>query len=120
MRREPPPSPPVPSVHNPPATADAVPPVDPPGVCSGPHGLRVAPWRLVRVRFTPPNSLDVVRPGSTAPAARTRVTNVESYGATRSFRGTDASVKGQPSTRSSSFTAIATPPNGRDTSERAA
>ena len=112
MRSEPPPSPPVPTVTRPPATAAEPPPVDPPGVRVRSHGLRVTPLRFVRVRLTPPNSLDVVRPTSTAPASRSRRTSAESCVATSSFSGTLACVYGQPSTESSSFTPTGTPPNG--------
>ncbi len=84
MRIEPPPSPPVPSVTRPAATAAAEPPDEPPGVCAMSHGLSVAPFSFVYVRLTPPNSLDVVRPTSTAPAARRRCTIVASWVATRS------------------------------------
>ena len=60
MRIEPPPSPPVAMETKPPATAAALPPDDPPGVRPCCHGLCVAPCNNVRVRFTPPNSLEVV------------------------------------------------------------
>ena len=43
IRIEPPPSPPMPTGTIPAATATAVPPLEPPGVCSGFHGLRVIP-----------------------------------------------------------------------------
>src|SRR5680860_721883 len=43
MRIEPPPSPPVASGTSPPATADALPADDPPGVRAGFHGLPVTP-----------------------------------------------------------------------------
>ena len=77
---------------SPPATAAAEPPDDPPGVRSGFHGLRVVPCSLVEVQLTPPNSDAVVWPASTAPAARSRVTWVESSEAIRSAKTRDASV----------------------------
>src|SRR5215211_8256546 len=70
MRVEPPPSLAVASGTAPAATAAADPPDDPPGVRLGSQGLRVTPWRFVRVQLIPPNSLAVVRPTRTAPAAR--------------------------------------------------
>ena len=51
----------------PPATAAALPPDEPPGVRPCCHGLCVVPCRTVRVTLTPPNSLAVVCPASTAP-----------------------------------------------------
>ncbi len=63
MRMDPPPSDPVAMGSSPPATAAAVPPDEPPGVCSSPQGLRVVPCRRVCVQFTPPNSLAVVCAG---------------------------------------------------------
>src|SRR5207248_3014125 len=76
--------------------------------------------RFVRVRLTPPNSLDVVRPTSTAPASRTRRTSAESCVATSSCSGTLACVYGHPATESSSFTPTGTPPKGASRSARAA
>ncbi|CAB4570977.1 unannotated protein [freshwater metagenome] len=69
IRMDPPPSPAVANVTRPPATAAALPPEEPPGVRPCRHGLCVAPFSTVRVTFTPPNSLAVVRPASTAPAS---------------------------------------------------
>ena len=78
MRIEPPPSLPVQIGIIPDATAAAEPPDEPPGVRSGFHGLRVVPCRYVRVQFIEPNSGDVVRPTSTAPAAFSRAGSVSS------------------------------------------
>ena len=89
---EPPPSPPLAMGSRPPATAAADPPDDPPGVRSGFHGLRVVPWSLVEVQLTPPNSEAVVWAARTAPAARSRVTWVESWSAIRSLKTSEASV----------------------------
>ncbi|CAB4900347.1 unannotated protein [freshwater metagenome] len=117
IRMEPPPSPPVARVISPPDTAAAVPPLEPPGVCSVFHGLRVAPCSTVRVRLTPPNSLLVVCPASTAPPMRLmRSTITEVWVETTSAKTTHASVAGQPVTASSSLTPIGTPPKGNDTS----
>ena len=71
MRIEPPPSPPVAIGSRPPATTAAEPPDDPPGVRPCCHGLWVAPCSTVRVRLTPPNSLDVVCAARTAPPSST-------------------------------------------------
>jgi hypothetical protein len=121
MRIDPPPSPPVAMVSSPPATAAAEPPLEPPGVRAGFHGLRVTPWSTVRVTLTPPNSLAVVCPASTAPPwSRIRCTMTDVCVATLSLKTTHASVSGQPATSSSSFTPIGTPPNGSDTSARRA
>ena len=117
---DPPPSPPLAMGSRPPATAAADPPEDPPGVRSGFHGLPVIPWSLVAVQLIPPNSEAVVWPARTAPAARSLVTWVESYSATRSLNTSEASVEGHPSTVSSSFTPMGTPPKGRETSADAA
>ncbi len=85
------------------------------------HGLCVVPCSLVRLRLTPPNSLAVVWPASTAPPRATiRCTIVAVWVATRSRNGTDASVSGHPSTWVSSFTPMGTPPNGKVTSAAAA
>ena len=67
--------------------------------------------------LTPPNSLAVVCPASTAPPAPLiRSTIVEVTSLTSSRSGTEAWVYGQPATWSSSFTPIGTPPNGLLTS----
>src|SRR6516165_12813739 len=119
-RIEPPPSLPVAMGRRPPATAAAVPPEDPPGVRSGFQGFRVVPCSTVDVQLMPPNSGAVVCAARIAPVARRRVTDVSSCTATRSLKITDASVYGQPSTFSSSFTPKGTPPKGRPTSAEAA
>ena len=120
MRIEPPPSPPLAMGSRPPATAAAEPPEEPPGVRSGSHGLRVVPCSRVLVKLMPPNSEAVVWPASTAPAARSRATWVESWSATRSAKTRDASVYGQPATVSSSLIPRGTPPKGSETSAAAA
>ena len=109
---DPPPSLPVAMGRRPPATAAAVPPDDPPGVRSGFHGLRVVPCNSVEVQLIPPNSLAVVCAASTAPAVRRRDSEVSSWSETRSLKSIEASVYGQPSTRSSSLTPQGTPPKG--------
>ncbi len=120
MRMDPPPSPPEAMGTSPPATTAADPPEEPPGVRSRFHGLRVVPCSLVWVRLMPPNSLDVVWPTSTAPAPTRRRTWVELWCATRSAKTSEASVKGHPSTGSSSLMPTGSPPKGSDTSAAAA
>src|SRR5437867_10743729 len=78
MRVEPPPSLAVANGTTPAATAAADPPLDPPGVRSGFHGLRVVPHALLRVYWMLPNSGAAVFPTGTAPAARSRATWMES------------------------------------------
>ncbi len=112
MRIDPPPSLPVQIGIMPAETAAAEPPDEPPGVRSGFQGLRVVPWRYVRVQFTEPNSGDVVSPTNTAPAARSRATSVQSRSATSCSNTRDACVFGQPRTCASSLTPIGTPAHG--------
>src|ERR1700726_85253 len=81
IRIEPPPSPPVAIGTMPPATADPDPPLDPPGVPAGPHGLRVTPQAGLAVKHTDPNSGTAVLPTGTAPAARSRATSTASASA---------------------------------------
>jgi len=71
MRMEPPPSLAWATGNIPEATAAAAPPLDPPGVWSTSHGLRVAPYRLFSVTVTEPNSGVLVLPVRMKPA-RTR------------------------------------------------
>ena len=74
MRIEPPPSLPCASGSIPAATAAAEPPLDPPGVRSRSHGLRVGPvWRGSVVGRIP-NSGRFVTPTITNPASRSRRT----------------------------------------------
>ncbi len=74
----PPPSEALANATMPAATAAAAPPLDPPGVRSSAHGLRVAPqatgWVVGRV----PSSGLLVRPAITRPAALNRATSVVS------------------------------------------
>src|SRR5207248_3292813 len=81
MRVEPPPSDAVQNGTTPAATAAADPPLDPPGVRVGSHGLRVVPHALVWVKQTVPNSGAAVLPTGTPPAARMRATCTESAAA---------------------------------------
>ena len=77
---------------NPPATAAAVPPEEPPGVRDGSQGFRVVPCSSVEVQLMPPNSLAVVWAARTAPEGRNRVMDVWSYPDIRSLKIIEASV----------------------------
>src|SRR6516164_10639687 len=81
IRIDPPPSPPVAIGTIPPATAAADPPLDPPGVTVGSHGLRVTPHAGLAVKHTEPNSGTAVLPTGTAPAPRRRATSTASAAA---------------------------------------
>src|SRR5262245_64337676 len=78
MRVDPPPSLAVATGTRPAATAAADPPLDPPGVRSVFHGLRVTPHAFVLVKLRVPNSGAAVLPTGMAPAARRRATCGES------------------------------------------
>ena len=78
MRVDPPPSLAVQNGTIPAATAAADPPLEPPGVRIGSHGLRVVPHAFVCVKQVIPNSGAAVLPTGTAPAARRRATCTES------------------------------------------
>src|ERR1700737_2686643 len=78
IRVDPPPSLAVAMGTRPAATAAAEPPLDPPGVRSRFHGLRVTPSARDAVNATAPNSGAAVLPTGTAPAARRRATWGES------------------------------------------
>ena len=64
------------------ATAAADPPLEPPGVRSGAHGLRVGPNAEFSVDDPIANSSQLVLPTMTAPAAMSRSTAVALYGGT--------------------------------------
>ena len=64
------------------ATAAADPPLDPPGVRSSAHGLRVGPNAEFSVDDPIANSSQLVLPTMTAPAATSRSTAVALYGGT--------------------------------------
>src|SRR5690606_34295699 len=77
---EPPPSVPIDQAPRPSRTAAADPPLDPPAVSAGSHGLPVAPHAGESVTPFQPNSGVVVLPSSTAPASRSRATAGASSG----------------------------------------
>src|SRR6185295_935735 len=74
MRIEPPASVPIARGQKPAANAAPAPPLDPPGVLSRSHGLRVTPVSGESVVPFQPNSGVVVLPMSTAPCSRSRAT----------------------------------------------
>ena len=82
IRIEPPPSEPWASGASPAATAAAAPPLEPPGVRSGSHGLRQIPFRTDSVTAVVPNSGVFVFPSTTKPASRTRRTSSTSRSGT--------------------------------------
>ena len=120
MRVEPPPSEAVANGTMPAATAAAEPPLDPPGVRDGFHGLRVTPHAGVAVMQVEPNSGAAVLPIGTAPAARSRATCTESSSiGGRSLYSSDPCDVGRPAQSSRSFTPKGTPAIGPGSSPRA-
>lgn len=105
------PSEPIAAVTRPAATAAALPPDDPPGVCRRDHGLRVYPNPGPLVNGHWPSSQVLVLPTITAPAALRRRTTSESWVAGGTWPSVPKAV-GTPATSTSSFTAIGTPSNG--------
>src|SRR5450432_1087607 len=95
MRIEPPPSPPSAIGPIPQATATTAPPLDPPGVLVGSHGLRVMPVSGESVTPVQPNSDVVVLPKKTTPASRSRATGGPSW-STGSGEVVREPRKGQP------------------------
>ena len=82
IRSEPPPSEPCASGIVPAATAAAAPPDEPPGVCSGLHGLRQAPFSADSVTAVVPNSGVFDFPSTTKPASLIRRTTALSFAGT--------------------------------------
>jgi len=74
IRMEPPPSVPIASGPSPAATAALAPPLEPPGVRSRFHGLRVMPNSRLWVAPIQPKAGVLVLPSWMAPAARSRST----------------------------------------------
>src|SRR5690349_10668058 len=91
-RMEPPVSDPSATGEKPAATATAEPPLDPPDMCSGFHGLRDGPNAEFSVDDPIANSSQFVLPITTAPAAPRRVMTVASNGATNVLSIFDAAV----------------------------
>ena len=112
MRIEPAPSDAVAAAHRPAATAAALPPLEPPGLRSVFHGLRVIPKAGPSVSPMIASSGQLVLPMTTAPAARSRRTSSLSCDAGVKFAAVPQVVT-SPVTSSTSFTAIGTPSSGR-------
>ena len=110
IRIDPPPSVPTDSGPRPEATAAALPPLDPPAVRAGSHGLRVTPVSGLSVTPFQPNSGVVVLPSSTARCSRSRATAgaSASHGPAASIVREPRSV-GQPLVSRRSLTETGTP-----------
>ena len=113
MRTEPPPS--VPTDHGPMPrpTAAALPPLDPPDVLVGSHGLPVTPCRGESVTPFHEYSGVVVFPSMTAPVSRSRATHgaSSSHGPAASIRELPRRV-GQPRVHRASLIDVGTPSPG--------
>ncbi len=105
------PSEPMAAATSPAATAAALPPDEPPGVCLRDQGLRVCPNAGPLVNGHWPSSQQLVLPTMTAPAARSRRTTSESSVAGRMRPATPNEV-GTPAMSTSSLTAIGMPSRG--------
>src|SRR4051795_10751491 len=112
MRIEPPPSVPVASGPMPAATAAAAPPLDPPAVREGSHGLRVTPVKGLSVTPFQPNSGVVVFPSRTAPDSLRRATDGASSGAGSLVLVFEPRRVGQPFASTRSLTLVGTPSTG--------
>src|SRR5262245_39604679 len=113
MRSDPPPSLPWASGTRPAATAAAAPPLDPPAVAPGDHGLRAAGATSVSEYSDRPNSLAVVLPRLISPASRRRTTTSASTVGTKSANAALPNVVRTPAVRVRSLTATGTPARGR-------
>ena len=118
-RSEPPRSEPTPSGVIPAASAAASPPLEPPGVRVGSHGLRVRPRSALSVSQRRPRSGAFVRARGMAPAARRFATAGASSGGTASAIATTPCVVGDPARSIVSLTVNGTPWNGLVGSSRA-
>src|SRR5215471_19167142 len=95
------------------ATATADPPLDPPGIRSGAHGLRVGPNAEFSVEDPMANSSQFVLPTTMAPALSRRATAVASKGGTNDSRILDEAVVRTPRVQRLSLSASGTPVSGR-------
>ena len=111
IRIEPAPSLPCATPHRPAATAAPDPPLEPPGVRSRAHGLRVAPKVSVSVNGHCMSSGTFVRPTTIAPAARSRATTWLSCRAGGPWAAVPQVVT-SPATSASSLIATGTPSSG--------
>src|SRR6185312_9440625 len=113
MRTEPPPSVPTDHAPIPRPTATALPPLEPPDVFVGSHGLPVAPYRKESVTPFHEYSGVVVLPRMTAPVSRNRATDgaSASHGPASSIIVLPRSV-GQPLVHKASLIDVGTPSPG--------
>src|SRR5215472_6573594 len=111
-RMEPPVSMPSASGASYAATAAAEPPDEPPGTLVVSHGLRDVPYPEFSVDEPIANSSMFVLPISTAPAFRSRLVIVDSYGGCQPSRMRDPQVVGMPTVVNRSLTATGTPASG--------
>ena len=117
MRIDPAPSVPSAAAASPAATAAAEPPLDPPHVRAGSHGLRVAPKASDSVAAIASSSGTCVLPRTTAPAARRRRTTSASSAAGPPWASEPRAVT-WPARSVSSLIAIGTPLSGGAPSPR--
>src|SRR5437773_6665846 len=109
---EPPVSDPSERAAIPAATATADPPLDPPGMRSCAHGLRVGPNAEFSVDDPIANSSQLVLPTTIAPARSRRVTTVASYGGTKCSSMRDEAVVRTARVHRLSLSAMGTPRSG--------
>ncbi len=112
MRTEPPVSVPIASGTMPAATAAPLPPLEPPDMRAGSHGLREAPVAERSPVGPYANSCVVVLPTMIAPASRNRVTQAASVSGMYPAKCREPMVAGTPATMIRSFTATGTPCSG--------
>ena len=110
IRTEPAVSVPRDASTRPAATAAPLPPLEPPQMCSGFHGLSAGPKCGLVVEAPYANSWVLSFPAIVPPAARSRATQSASSSGTR-WSTFDAAVVGMPATSMTSFTAITVPPS---------
>src|SRR6188474_1782571 len=91
------------------ATAAAEPPLEPPGMRSSFHGLRVGPYAEFSVDDPIANSSQFVLPTTTAPAASSRSMTAASYGGTYDSRTRELAVVRRSRVQMLSLTATGTP-----------
>src|SRR5438552_4209473 len=109
MRIDPLRSPPRPTNPRPAASAPAVPPLDPPVVRAGFHGLRAVPDSSLYDCQSAAMSGMLVFPTTMAPAARSRATATASSDGTYDTRDADPAVVRRPAVAKTSLTTSGTP-----------
>src|SRR5262245_2250286 len=119
MRIDPAPSEPCAIGASPAATVAAAPPLDPPGVRSGSHGLRQIPFSADSVTAVIPNSGVFVLPSRTNPASRSRRTTAVSKSSTLSANARHEYVVRIPAVSDRSLMGSGTPENGPGRGSRA-